>query len=171
MLRLLCCDCIATKHNGRIRDLVGAAAVLAPREDRHVSSPNQIAFAGILQRSPALAPVGYGYLLLHHGFSFGCSYTQETFQPTTEASSFTSFMPVFPMGFSRAIRLTSLRKVRDSNPRAISDSRVSGAVLSTSQPTFLLRLLRHDCIVVSFFVFNSPFSFPSRIILLILCFG
>ena len=30
-----------------------------------------------------------------------------------------------------------LRKVRDSNPRAISDSRVSGAVLSASQPTFL----------------------------------
>ena len=29
-----------------------------------------------------------------------------------------------------------LRKVRDSNPRAISDSRVSGAVLSASQPTF-----------------------------------
>ena len=108
LLRLLRCDCIATKHNGRIRDLVGAAAVLAPREDRHVSSPNQIAFAGILQCSPALAPVGYGYLLLHHGFSFGCSYTPETFQPTTEASSFTSFMPVFPMGFSRAIRLTSL---------------------------------------------------------------
>ena len=33
-----------------------------------------------------------------------------------------------------------LRKVRDSNPRAISDSRVSGAVLSTSQPTFLCAL-------------------------------
>ena len=33
-----------------------------------------------------------------------------------------------------------LRKVRDSNPRAISDSRVSGAVLSASQPTFLLLL-------------------------------
>ena len=93
-------------HNGHIRTFC-AAAVLAPREDRHVSSPNQIAFAGILQLSPALAPVGYGYLLLHHGFSFGCSYTPETFQPTTEASSFTSFMPVFPMGFSRAIRLTS----------------------------------------------------------------
>ena len=30
------------------------------------------------------------------------------------------------------------RKVRDSNPRAISDSRVSSAVLSASQPTFLL---------------------------------
>ena len=31
-----------------------------------------------------------------------------------------------------------LWKVRDSNPRAISDSRVSGAVLSASQPTFLV---------------------------------
>ena len=34
-----------------------------------------------------------------------------------------------------------LRKVRDSNPRAISDSRVSGAVLSASQPTFLVLCL------------------------------
>ena len=30
----------------------------------------------------------------------------------------------------------TLRKVRDLNPRAISDSRVSSAVLSASQPTF-----------------------------------
>lgn len=32
-----------------------AAAVLAPCEDRHTSSPYQIAYAGIIHSSPALA--------------------------------------------------------------------------------------------------------------------
>lgn len=44
-----------------------------------------------------------------------------------------AYLPGLPLHVPRR-----LRKVRDSNPRVISDSRVSSAVLSTSQPTFLV---------------------------------
>ena len=55
--------------------------------------------------------------------------------------------------------LIMLRKVRDSNPRAIYDSRVSGAVLSASQPTFPNMSI---LISLSLFSFHCSFKKPAN---------
>ena len=49
--------------------------------------------------------------------------------------------------------------VRDSNPRAISDSRVSGAVLSASQPTFLWSLAFDSIAITSCRHTSRPLCF------------
>ena len=105
-------------------------------------------------------------------------------------SVYSAYLPGLPLRVPRR-----LRKVRDSNPPDVSfpcgyfafrHSRFCPCRIAVvfiwpplSQPS-MLRLLRHNCIVstvlvessaVVFFVFTSPFSFPSLIIRCILCSG
>ena len=107
LLRLLRWNCISTTNNGRIRDLVGSPAVLAPQEDRLASSPYQIASGFILLLSPALAPLGYGYSMLQQRFPFGCSYRRRPLQANTWTIFFYIVYGCPFDGLSRVMRLTS----------------------------------------------------------------
>ena len=139
-------------HNSRIRDLVCSPAVLAPQEDRLASSPNQIAFGRYPPTfaSTRLMPMathchfsdfsfGCGYLLKHFRANrlpvlFNIAYGQRWFRGSISAVTYSLLLFSF-CSVCRS-RNSSLRKERDSNPRAISDSHVSSVVLSASQPSF-----------------------------------
>ena len=76
----VCCVYVATKLKATLRTFC-ADAVLAPREDRHVSSPSDC-FFGYHSSFASTRHVGYGYWMPLHGLSFGCGYIPEGLRPT-----------------------------------------------------------------------------------------
>ena len=87
----------------------------------------EVYFAAVSAQGFARASPPFGGSRCHHRYVLLAAHLAIVY------SVYSAYLPGLPLRVPRR-----LRKVRDSNPRAISDSRVSGAVLSASQPTFLV---------------------------------
>ena len=134
MFRSLCCDCIATIQHFLTLSTHPLSLTLLPTSlILHWNQLVVVAGSEITARACFLFwRCTYDHVscrLFHLSprlVSFDAAYLQDS------SCQWFAYLPGLPLRVPRR-----WRKVRDSNPRAISDSRVSGAVLSASQPTFL----------------------------------
>lgn len=125
----VCCVYVATKLKATLRTFC-ADAVLAPREDRHVSSPSDC-FFGYHSPSAITRSLGLWFLSATSRSFLRLWLHPGRLAPDRSPSFFTMFMDlnsIVSRGFyspvtSRTLLLIFdyLRKVRESNPRAIAD--------------------------------------------------
>ena len=107
----------------------------------------EVSFAAVSAQGFARASPPFGGSRCHHRYGLLAAHLAIVY------SVYSAYLPGLPLRVPRR-----LWKVRDSNPRAISDSRVSGAVLSASQPTFLC-FLHFPCVLARLYLNNFKSSY------------